>query len=241
MHPLAHLSEPDSIPTSTNNLLLNHRLKVIEDLWERVLRDACGQDLVNLLNQLREMCSSDGSAVEPLPGKVHQTIEKLDLKDAIRAARAFALYFQLINIVEQHYEQVEQKLALKLSLQYTNSAAATSNTDLFREIGGPLGSGLLEKTWQASSIPPKDRGTFIALFPLLKAAGIPPQQLQRLLDELDIGLVFTAHPTEIVRHTIRDKQRHVAKILEKLDRAEEDMARLGIESSWEVKELEDNK
>ncbi len=238
MHPLAHLSEPDSIPTSTNNLLLNHRLKVIEDLWERVLRDACGQDLVNLLNQLREMCSSDGSAVEPLPGKVHQTIEKLDLKDAIRAARAFALYFQLINIVEQHYEQVEQKLALKLSLQYTNSAAATSNTDLFKEIGGPLGSGLLEKNWQASSIPPKDRGTFIALFPLLKAAGIPPQQLQRLLDELDIGLVFTAHPTEIVRHTIRDKQRHVAKILEKLDRAEEDMARLGIESSWEVKELE---
>jgi phosphoenolpyruvate carboxylase len=238
MHPLAHLSEPDSIPTSTNNLLLNHRLKVIEDLWERVLRDACGQDLVNLLNQLREMCSSDGSAVEPLPGKVHQTIEKLDLKDAIRAARAFALYFQLINIVEQHYEQVEQKLALKLSFQDMNSAAATSDIDLFKESGGPLGSGLLEKNWQASSSPQKDRGTFIALFPLLKAAGIPPQQLQRLLDELDIGLVFTAHPTEIVRHTIRDKQRHVAKILEKLDRAEEDMARLGIESSWEVKELE---
>ena len=238
MHPLAHLSEPDSIPTSTNNLLLNHRLKVIEDLWERVLRDACGQDLVNLLNQLREMCSSDGSAVEPLPGKVHQTIEKLDLKDAIRAARAFALYFQLINIVEQHYEQVEQKLALKLSLQYATSAASTSDSDLFRDNSGPLGSGLLEKNWQASSIPQKDRGTFMALFPLLKSAGIPPQQLQRLLDELDIGLVFTAHPTEIVRHTIRDKQRHVAKILEKLDRAEEDMARLGIESSWEVKELE---
>ncbi len=238
MHPLAHLSEPDSIPTSTNNLLLNHRLKVIEDLWERVLRDACGQDLVNLLNQLREMCSSDGSAVEPLPGKVHQTIEKLDLKDAIRAARAFALYFQLINIVEQHYEQVEQKLALKLSLQYMNSAGSTSDTELFKDNSGPLGSGLLEKNWQASSIPQKDRGTFIALFPLLKSAGIPPQQLQRLLNELDIGLVFTAHPTEIVRHTIRDKQRHVAKILEKLDRAEEDMARLGIESSWEVKELE---
>jgi phosphoenolpyruvate carboxylase len=42
-----------------------------------------------------------------------------------------------------------------------------------------------------------------------------------------------------VRHTIRDKQRQVAKILEKLDRAEEDLTRLGIESSWEVNELED--
>jgi phosphoenolpyruvate carboxylase len=238
MHPLAHLSELDSIPTYANNLLLNHRLKVIEDLWERVLRDACGQDLVNLLNQLRDMCSSDGSAAEPLPGKVQQTIEKLDLKDAIRAARAFALYFQLINIVEQHYEQVEQKLALKLSLQHPGATAPASEPDLFKEIVAPLGAGMLEKNWQASSIPPKDRGTFIALFPLLKSAGIPPMQLQRLLNELDIGLVFTAHPTEIVRHTIRDKQRHVAKILEKLDRAEEDLARLGLESSWEVKELE---
>ncbi len=238
MHPLAHLSEPDSMVTSPTKLLLSHRLKVIEDLWQRVLRDACGQDLVNLLDRLREMCSSDGSAVDPLPEKVHQTIEKLDLKDAIRAARAFALYFQLINIVEQHYEQCEQKLALKLSFQYSTSSAQTSAPDLFQESTAPLGAGLLEKNWQASSIPPKDRGTFMALFPLLKSAGIPPQQLQRLLDELDIGLVFTAHPTEIVRHTIRDKQRHIAKILEKLDRAEEDMARLGIESSWEVKELE---
>jgi phosphoenolpyruvate carboxylase len=237
MHPLAHLSEPDSIPTSANNLLLNHRLKVIEELWERVLRDACGQDLVNLLNQLRDMCSSDGSAVEQLPSKVQQTIEKLDLKDAIRAARAFALYFQLINIVEQHYEQVEQKLALKLSLQYANAIAAPES-DRFKDVVAPLGAGMLEKNWQASAIPPRDRGTFIALFQLLKSAGIPPQQLQRLLNELDIGLVFTAHPTEIVRHTIRDKQRHVAKILEKLDRAEEDMARLGLESSWEVRELE---
>lgn len=237
MHPLAHLSESDSIPKSINNLLLNHRLKVIEDLWERVLRDACGQELVNLLAQLREMCASDGSAIDPVSGNVHQTIEQLDLKDAIRAARAFALYFQLINIVEQHYEQSEQKLALKLSLQNAATDIPTSPAG-FPATSGPLGAELLEKNWQATSAPQKERGTFIALFPMLKAAGIPPQQLQRLLDELDIGLVFTAHPTEIVRHTIREKQRHVAKILEKLDRAEADLTRLGIQSSWEVQELE---
>jgi phosphoenolpyruvate carboxylase len=238
MHPLAHLSEPDLMVTSPTNLLLNHRLKTIEDLWERVLRDACGQDLVNLLNELREMCSLDGSAVELLPEKVHQTIEKLDLKDAIRAARAFALYFQLINIVEQHYEQCEQKLALKLSLQYAASASQSSESHHLQANIVPLGAGMLEKNWQADFESQKERGTFTALFPLLKAMGVPPQQLQRLLDELDIGLVFTAHPTEIVRHTIRDKQRHVAKILEKLDRAEEDLTRLGIDSSWEVNALE---
>ena len=239
MHPLAHLSEPELMVTTSSNLLLNHRLKVIEDLWERVLRDACGQDLVNLLNQLRDLCSSDGSASEPLSQEVHQLIEQLDLKDAIRAARAFALYFQLINIVEQHYEQCEQKLALKLSMHYAEPIPATTAANSPSETFPPLGAELLEKNWQASGTPQKDRGTFTALFPLLKAAGVPPQQVQRLFDELDIGLVFTAHPTEIVRHTIRDKQRRVAQILEKLDRAEEDMARLGISSSWEVTELED--
>jgi phosphoenolpyruvate carboxylase len=239
MHPLTHISEPELVVSTPSNLLLNHRLKVIEDLWERVLRDACGQDLVNLLNQLREMCSSDGSLSEPLSQEVHQLIEKLDLKDAIRAARAFALYFQLINIVEQHYEQCEQKLALKLSLQYSTHNVTTSAINHHAESSiPPLGAGLLEKTWQASTDPQKERGTFNALFPLLKAAGVPPQHIQRLFDELDIGLVFTAHPTEIVRHTIRDKQRRVAQILEKLDRAEEDLTRLGIQSSWEVVELE---
>ncbi len=238
MHPLTHSSEPDLMVCTPSNLLLNHRLKVIEDLWERVLRDACGQELVNLLNQLREMCSSDGSTAEPLSQEVHQLIEKLDLKDAIRAARAFALYFQLINIVEQHYEQCEQKLALKLSLQYAVPNSSTLATNDLAEHVLPLGAGLLEKNWQASTEPKKARGTFHALFPSLKAAGVPPQHVQRLFDELDIGLVFTAHPTEIVRHTIRDKQRRVAKILEKLDLAEEDMKRLGIASSWEVAELE---
>lgn len=238
MHPLAHLSEPELMVTTSSNLLLTHRLKVIEDLWERVLRDACGQDLVNLLNQLRDLCSSDGSTLEPLSPEVHQLIEQLDLKDAIRAARAFALYFQLINIVEQHYEQCEQKLALKLSQHYAEPISTDPKSGSYSEHSSPLGAGLLEKNWQASGIPQKDRGTFTALFPLLKAAGVPPQQVQRLFDELDIGLVFTAHPTEIVRHTIRDKQRRVAQILEKLDRAEEDMSRLGITSSWEVTELE---
>jgi phosphoenolpyruvate carboxylase len=238
MHSLAHLSQPDLMANSTPNLSLHYRLKVIEELWERVLRDACGQELVNLLNQLREMCSPEGMAVENLSGQVHQLVEQLDLNDAIRAARAFALYFQLINIVEQHYEQREQKLALKLSLHYSQSKPPTATTSDKVEHSGALGAGLLEKNWQASIEPPKDRGTFAALFPMLKAAGVPPQQVQRLLNELDIGLVFTAHPTEIVRHTVRDKQRRVAQILEKLDRAEEEMQHLGIESSWETIELE---
>ena len=45
---------------------------------------------------------------------------------------------------------------------------------------------------------------------------VPPAQVENLLREMDIRLVFTAHPTEIVRHTVRHKQRRVANLLQRL-------------------------
>jgi len=45
---------------------------------------------------------------------------------------------------------------------------------------------------------------------------VPPGKLEELLQEMDIRLVFTAHPTEIVRHTIRHKQTRVANLLKKI-------------------------
>ena len=66
---------------------------------------------------------------------------------------------------------------------------------------------LLEKSWQEDQEQQQDLGTFHWLFPHLREQNVPPQYIQRLLDSLDIRLVFTAHPTEIVRHTIRGKQR----------------------------------
>ncbi len=60
-------------------------------------------------------------------------------------------------------------------------------------------------------------GSFAWLFPRLHTLNVPPRHIQKLLDQLEIKLVFTAHPTEIVRQTIRDKQRRVARLLEQLD------------------------
>ncbi len=69
---------------------------------------------------------------------------------------------------------------------------------------------------------------------------MPPQQIQQLISQLDIRLVFTAHPTEIVRHTIRDKQRRIAKILRQLDQVEERLIGLGLPAaSWDADILRD--
>jgi phosphoenolpyruvate carboxylase len=95
-------------PGSAYDLRVQHRLKVVEDIWEKVLRDECGQELLTLLHLLRRICSPEGQAPTAEAAQVKQVVEvveNLKLEDSIQAARAFALYFQLINSVEQHYEQ----------------------------------------------------------------------------------------------------------------------------------------
>lgn len=209
--------------SSSSDLFLRHRLKVVEDLWESVLVSECGQELVDLLKQLRSLCSPEGQATDEKKAEVSKVIESLDINAAIRAARGFALYFQLINIVEQHYEQRTQQLSLRMSpsLERTDPALKAFAKLDEEANGGEPGADLLEKSWQETNGQKRERGTFQWLFPKLRHLNMPPQAIQRLLDNLDIRLVFTAHPTEIVRHTIRDKQRRIARILQKLDEVEE--------------------
>lgn len=217
---------------SSSELLLRHRLKLVENLWESVLRNECGQELVDLLEQLKSACSPEGQTTEIQEVSVGKWIEKLELNDAIKAARAFALYFQLINIIEQHYEQRNQQLIRKTTTEsQVNAIQETPNSD-YESVNGNGKKQLF--SYFTPSATPQGGGTFHWLFPYLKNLNMPPQKVQDLLDELDIRLVFTAHPTEIVRHTIRKKQRRIASILEKLDKAEESYRAMSLTNSWDA-------
>jgi phosphoenolpyruvate carboxylase len=192
------------------NSRLRYRLKLVEDLWESVLLRESGQELVDLLRQLRAMCSPEGQAPEYPAQEVLKVVESLDLHQATTAARAFALFFQLINIVEQDHEQEQ--------------------TSIYRV--SPINS---ETEYPV--------GTFRWLFPELKKLNVPPRQIQKILDNLDIQLVFTAHPTEIVRHTIREKQRTIAKMLKELDRLigfkGDELVPQAISLNWEAASLQE--
>ncbi|MBW4471334.1 MAG: phosphoenolpyruvate carboxylase [Stenomitos rutilans HA7619-LM2] len=232
--------------TSTSDLFLRHRLKIIEDLWAFVLQQECGQELVDLLNQLRDLCSPEGQAPSFLESEVLKVVERLDLNEAIRAARAFALYFQLINIVEQHYEQRDQQQQYRASRDTASSVGVEQSVTIAGYPGsngesstpmGRLEADLLEKSLQDPEAR-KEMGTFHWLFPKLRSLNVPPQHVQNLINQLDIRLVFTAHPTEIVRHTIRDKQRRIARILRQLDQVEDRLNSQGLPAaSWEAEVL----
>lgn len=183
------LDQPETqlLPSTTKqkiNQRFRERIQVIEQLLEQILRDECGQELVDLLRQLQSMCSPQGQAPEYPAQEVLALVESLDLDRVITAARAFALYFQLINIVEQQFEQEEHER---------------------------------QRVDQSQAVPKFAPGTFRWLFPELMSQNVPPRQIQKVLDNLDLQMVFTAHPTEIVRQTIRLKQRSIAKLLKQLD------------------------
>jgi phosphoenolpyruvate carboxylase len=229
---LSPIMEPASTEENafaTSDLFLRHRLKLIEELWELVLQSECGQELVDLLKKLRAMCTSDGKAEAAPIATVTQLIEELDLDQAIRAARAFALYFQLINIVEQHYEQRDQQL-----YQRTTSADPSLETPESKSLNTSIEADLLEKSMAEELAIAQTEGRFDRLFAQLWQQNVPPKHIQKLLDDLDIRLVFTAHPTEIVRKTIRDKQRRIVHSLRSLDQAEEAFRALSLNTSWEA-------
>ena len=239
---------------ATQEWLLRHRLKRVEETWAAVLEDECGPKLVALLTRLRQLCTPDGQANATDDSLVLQLIAELELSDAIKMARAFALYFQLINIVEQHYEQRGQQQQYRAasedaaiaSAEPPEAANVTANvkehssqvkTENAAAQNGFNGQSILEESLNSAEST-RDIGTFYWLFPTLKRLNVPPKMIQRLLDQLDVRLVFTAHPTEIVRHTIRDKQRRISAILRQLDREEENTRSLGLTSSWEINALQ---
>lgn len=226
---------------AADKLLLNRRLRLTEEIWQAVLCEECGQDLVDLLITLRQLCSPEGQAPNFLESQVLRVIEQLDLEEAIRLTRAFALYFQLINIVEQHYEQQQQEQqyrdnynqsvqdavrgglgATHLRTRVDQALASVRGPDRSMAEGSTavetsFHASLLEKSLLVSGAPRKGPATLQWLFPELKRLNVPPQHIQRLIDDLDVRMVFTAHPTEIVRHTIRSKQRRIARLLSQLD------------------------
>ena len=225
MSSLLQVSSSSINKLSQSHLLLRHRLKLIEQLWESVLCSEYGQEMVDLLQKMRKVSSPEGKARDLPQSTVPQIIENLPIEDAIQAARAFALYFQLINIVEQHYEQKEQKITRRINKDLSHQTSVNTTQNVVNngqttntKIPGANG---LEEIWLEQSNSWNKAETFEWLFPHLKKINMPPRMLERLLSELDIRLVFTAHPTEIVRHTIRKKQRRISNILHKMDSAED--------------------
>ena len=193
---------PAAEPQTSRPRLLAERLELVEDLWQTVLRSECPPQQAERLLRMKEISGAiDGGepdqASEAATAEIVQLIRQMDLAEGIAAARAFSLYFQLVNILEQHIEEDSYLASLQAHQQ--------------DQLSDPFMPPLAAQTEPA---------TFRELFARMRGLGVPPARIEQLLEELEIRLVFTAHPTEIVRHTIRHKQRRVASLIQRLQHSQ---------------------
>ncbi len=178
---------------------LDKNRALIEDLWESVLREECPYEQAERLIQLKELSYStpvDEHTSKKFKNGIVDIVNSMDLAESISAARAFSLYFQLVNILEQRVEED------RYIQSFTNKNVHKSPDNL-----DPFAPALARQNAPV---------TFRELFYRLRKLNVPPGKLEELLQEMDIRLVFTAHPTEIVRHTIRHKQTRVANLLKRI-------------------------
>ena len=65
-------------PGSAYSLRVQQRIKMVEDIWESVLRHECGDELLTLLHQLRRLCSVEGQAPAARAASVQTVVQVVD-------------------------------------------------------------------------------------------------------------------------------------------------------------------
>ncbi len=122
-----------------------------------------------------------------------------DLTDAGLLVRAFSIYFQLINLAEEH--------------------------DRVRKLGRR--EGVRPESLEAALL-------------ALRDAGMDAESVRAMLRRTDLGLTFTAHPTEMRRRTVRAHTERVSELLYNLDvNAPGALARITahVEALWATPQL----
>lgn len=167
-----------------------------------------GEKALATVETLRTLAKSSRAGHASAARELAAKVAELTPAEALSQAMAFTLYFELVNLAEENFRI--QILRQRNRRQRNVRASGTA--------GEPM------------------RESIEAAIRELKAAGVSPAQMQKLVRQLAIELVFTAHPTESKRRTMLEKLATLGNILrqhtlEEIQHAPEDIKR-EIVSLW---------
>jgi phosphoenolpyruvate carboxylase len=162
------------------SLILKEDVRFLTTLLGDTIREQEGEAFFKKIEDIRKL------AVEirenPNKDKIHQQkamIESLTLDEAYKVARAFGIYFQLVNIAEERQR-------IRRLQEYSKDQSSLLDMSLRK------------------------------VFHDLKEKKVPVSEITKLLAEMEIELVLTAHPTEAKRRSVLDHLLHIAFDLSKL-------------------------
>ncbi len=175
---------PKKTPPVANDDLLRRDVRLLGDMLGEVIVGLAGQDSLALVEEVRTLARDRRAGRHDAERALAARIESLDTTQAECVARAFSIYFDLVNIAEDR-----QRVRVLRERERERSP---------EPIGESLAAGIAE----------------------LKARGLSAAEVQQALDRLAVELVFTAHPSEAKRRSIRAKLRRMRHSLQELDRGD---------------------
>jgi len=167
-----------------------------------------GQKTLEMVESLRTLAKDSRAGDATAARNLAQAVGRLSPGEAFNQAMAFTLYFELVNLAEENFRI---RLLRERNQRHRSAVAAGHASEPMRE---SIEAAIIE----------------------LKHAGVSAQKMQKLVRQLAIELVFTAHPTESKRRTMLEKLTTLAGMLrshtlEEIQHAPEDIRR-EIVSLW---------
>ncbi len=163
---------------------LRAEIRFLGDALGRVISRLEGRATFETVEKLRTLAKASRAGDRRAAAQLAKTVARLTPEDAIHQAMAFTLYFELVNLAEENF---------RVALLRQRRVARSDQEG--RPVGEPI------------------RESIEAAIKELKDEGVSTAQMQTLVDQLEIELVFTAHPTESKRRTLLTKLRRMAEIL----------------------------
>ncbi len=192
----------ESRPATSNQSqhdALRADVRLLGNLLGETIKKQHGDKLFDLVEEVR------GIAKQARKGDTDQTRKLIAILSCLKPAhllnlaRAFTLFLNLANIAEQHH-QIRQRRALAVRrYTFTNPSADADSAD--KEATKTHPGGFLESELQN-----------------LIAANIKPEDLHQQVCNLNIELILTAHPTEILRRSVSSKFQRIVGLLAEQDR-----------------------
>lgn len=160
---------------------LSATIHLLGDLLGRVICEQESRAVFDLEEEIRQLAKARRGGESGAAHRLREIVSDLSEDDARAISEAFSLYFDLVNLAEEHFrvyslrQQVRQNESFPISDSIADAILELRNRNLGR------------------------------------------LQMVELLDQLDIELVLTAHPTEAKRRTILSKIQRISELLEAIN------------------------
>ncbi|HLQ29651.1 MAG TPA: phosphoenolpyruvate carboxylase, partial [Ktedonobacteraceae bacterium] len=194
---------PEQTGRSEKDAALRHDIRMLGEALGHAIQQHGGTSVFETVERLRRTCKRLRSCAEALP----------------RASEAEAAQLQAeIAALDQEILRIVDGCDLDTSIDVIRAF-----TVYFHLVNTAEQHHRTRRRYTHETIAPStpQRGSLAALVDFFKCRGLAASSVQRLLDQLSIELVFTAHPTEATRRSLITKSRQVAALLKAHDRADD--------------------